>query len=84
MLLAEAQIREASIRHNEQVLFTSAEEAGRTEEEFASYKQDVQDAINEAEAEQTERNNRLSERINSLRRSALRALQGAVKDHGLP
>lgn len=84
MLLAEAQIREASIHHNEQVLFTSAEEAGRTEEEFASYKQDVQDAINEAEAEQTERNNRLSERINSLRRSALRALQGAVKDHGLP
>lgn len=79
MLLAEAQIREASIRHNQQVLFTSAEEAGMTEEEFASYRQDVQDAINEAEAEQTERNNRLSERINSLRRSALRALQGAVK-----
>lgn len=79
MFLAEAQIREAAIRQNVEALFASAEEAGMTPEEFESYHQSVNDMIAEAEAEQTERNTRLSERVNAMRRKALRELQGEVK-----
>lgn len=79
MFLAEAQIREAVIRQNVEALFATAEEAGMTPEEFESYHQSVNDMIAEAEAEQTERNTRLSERVNAMRRKALRELQGEVK-----
>lgn len=79
MFLAEAQIREAAIRQNVEALFATAEEAGMTPEEFESYHQSVNDMIAEAEAEQTERNTRLSERVNAMRRKALRELQGEVK-----
>lgn len=79
MFLAEAQIREATIRQNVEALFATAEEAGMTPEEFESYHQSVNDMIAEAEAEQTERNTRLSERVNAMRRKALRELQGEVK-----
>lgn len=77
--MAEAQVRETSIRQNVEALFATAEQAGMTVEEFESYRQDVNDMILEAETEQTERNARLAEKINSMRKKALRELQGEVK-----
>lgn len=44
-------------------------------EEFESYRQDMQDVINEAEAEQVERNKRLADKINAMRRAAMRDVQ---------
>lgn len=79
MFLAEAQIKEAAIRQNAGALFQTAEEAGMTTDEFASYQQSVADMILDAETEQTERNARLSERVNAMRKRVLRELQGEVK-----
>lgn len=79
MFLAEAQIREDAIRQNVEALFATAEEAGMTPEEFESYHQSVSDMIAAAEAEQTELNTPLSERVNAMRPRALRELQGEVK-----
>lgn len=75
MFLSEAQVREAKLRQNLQPMFSTAEEAGMTPEEFASYHQDMQDVINEAEAEQIERNKRLADKINAMRRAAMRDVQ---------
>lgn len=75
MFLSEAQVREAKLRQNLQPMFLTAEEAGMTPEEFESYHQDMQDVINEAEAEQVERNKRLADKINAMRRAAMRDVQ---------
>lgn len=79
MFLTEAQIREDAIRQDVEALFATAEEAGMTPEEFESYHQSVSDMIAAAEAEQTELNTPLSERVNAMRSKALRELQGEVK-----
>ena len=79
LFLAEAQIREAKIRQNFHAMFKSAEEAGMTPEEFESYHQSFEECVASAEAEQTERNIRLSERVNAMRRRAVNEIKKGAK-----
>lgn len=79
LFLAEAQIREAKIRQAAHPMFKSAEEAGMAPEEFESYHQSFEECVASAEAEQTERNRRMSERVNAMRRRAFNEIKKGAK-----
>lgn len=80
MFLARDQVREAVIRQNSQMMFTSAEEAGMTPEEWAAYSASRSEIVKEAEAELTARNARLAKRVLAIRRRIEKELRAEGKN----